>query len=255
MYFRFQKITRVFSSFFFFVFLVAVLSFISEAQKAMALQVLTEDAPPLNYVKDGKPAGVAVELVMEIQKRINSIETIGVVPWARGYKMALEETDVALFSTTRTPEREDLFYWVGPLATKNWVFMKMKDNKSLVIKSLDDAKKVKAIGTYKDDAKDQFLKKQDFKNLESIVSDDQNAEKLEKGRIDLWITGQDDCVSYVKKAGLDIAKFEVAYEVQKKELYVVFSKKTDLNIVKKWQTAYDAMVQDGTYAKIHSKYK
>ena len=37
------------------------------------------------------------------------------VPWARGYRMATTQPDVGLFVTVRTPERETLFRWVGPI--------------------------------------------------------------------------------------------------------------------------------------------
>jgi polar amino acid transport system substrate-binding protein len=69
---------------------------ISTPQPALAgnLTVLTEDLPPLNYVKGGVLVGPSIEIVREIQKRVGSHEQIEVYPWARAYKTALEKENV-----------------------------------------------------------------------------------------------------------------------------------------------------------------
>ncbi len=54
------------------------------------LTILTENLPPLNYVKGGVLVGPSVEIVKEIQRRVGSHEPIKVYPWARAYKMAKE---------------------------------------------------------------------------------------------------------------------------------------------------------------------
>ena len=88
-----------------------------------SLRILTENLPPLNYVKDGALIGPSVEMVKEIQKRIGSTEEIQVYPWARAYQIALNEENVVLFGVSHTPPREDKFKWVGPLATKRDIFV------------------------------------------------------------------------------------------------------------------------------------
>src|SRR5881397_3481136 len=79
------------------------------------LQLLTEEYPPLSFTRDGKVSGLSVEIVEEIQRRVGSRVPIQVLPWARAYRMAQEQPDVALFGTTRTAERDKLFQWVGPI--------------------------------------------------------------------------------------------------------------------------------------------
>ncbi|MGD8337622.1 MAG: hypothetical protein PVJ29_11000, partial [Desulfobacterales bacterium] len=46
------------------------------------LTILTENLPPLNYVKDDELVGPSVEIVKEIQRRVGSSEKIQVFPWA-----------------------------------------------------------------------------------------------------------------------------------------------------------------------------
>ena len=135
------------------------------------LTILTENLPPLNYVENGVLVGPSVEVVREIQKRVGSQEPIQVYPWARAYKMALEDKNVVLFGMTYTKVREDKFKWVGPLATKRDILVAKKGS-GIIINSLEDAKKVKRIGTLRDDTRERLLIKHGFTNLEP-VSDEQ----------------------------------------------------------------------------------
>lgn len=217
------------------------------------LKILTEDAPPLNYVKNGKPDGVSVAIVNELRKRTGETSEIEVVPWARGYDDVSKNPDVMLFSTTRTEARENLFKWVGPLAQKRWVFVKKKGS-PITITSLDDAKKLKSVGAYKDDAKEQLLKEKGFTNVDSASEDKLNFKKLTMGRIELWITGEDDLKDHAKSLGEDLGQVEIAHVVDVKKLSIAFSKQTSDDVVKKWQAAYDSMVKDGTLKKIHEQY-
>jgi len=64
------------------------------------LTILTENLPPLNYIENGILVGPSVKIVKQIQKRVGSQAQIQVYPWAKAYKMALEEKNVILFGTT-----------------------------------------------------------------------------------------------------------------------------------------------------------
>ncbi|HOV15720.1 MAG TPA: ABC transporter substrate-binding protein [Spirochaetota bacterium] len=216
------------------------------------LLVYTEESPPLNFTKDGKLDGQAVEIVKEIMKRIGKDYKIDVVPWARGYNDLLSKENVVLFSTTRTEEREKLFKWVGPVAINQWIFYARKSS-GLKINSLEDAKKVKAIGTYIDDVREKYLIKEGFQNLESVSENHLNVKKLINKRIDLWISGigaDDIC----KKAGIDPKEIEPVFVVREMKLYIAFSIATKDEVIKEWQNAYDSMKKDGTIKKINDKW-
>jgi len=82
---------------------------------------------------------------------------IQAMPWARGYKLLSSKPNVVLFSTARTQEREHLFHWVGTLyAFRLGFFARISD--ALRIDSLEAAKQVGTIGTYKDAFRQQLLK-------------------------------------------------------------------------------------------------
>jgi polar amino acid transport system substrate-binding protein len=238
-------------------FFAAILLLFAVAAQGAGLKIITENGPPLNYTEDGtetgKLTGQAVEIVQDIQKRIGDATPIEVMPWARGYDMVQKEPNVMLFSTTRTPAREDLFQWVGPVGTNEWLFVTKKGS-SVQVASLDDAKKVGAIGAYKNDAREQFLKEQGFTNIDSSDDPGTILKKVLSGRNDLWLTMTDEYKELAKTQKVDVSEITPVFTVKKTELYMAFSKNTDADILQKWKKGYDEMKADGTYDKIVAKW-
>jgi ABC-type amino acid transport substrate-binding protein len=217
------------------------------------LTILTENLPPLNYIENDVLVGPSVEIVKEIQRRVGSHEPIQVYPWARAYKMALEEENVVLFGTTHTKVRDNLFKWVGPLATKRDILVAKKGS-GIKINSLEDAKSVKRIGTLRDDTRERLLKSQGFTNLEPVSDEQLNAQKLVLGRIDLWAYKKPGLSTVCELAGVDHNELEEVYHLRKINVSIAFSKQTDDSIVKAWKKAFEDMLADGTITQIRKKW-
>ncbi len=217
------------------------------------LTILTENLPPLNYLKDGSLVGPSVEIVKEIQKRVGSHAAIKVYPWARAYKMALEEENVVLFGTTHTKARDGIFKWVGPLARKRDILVAKKGS-GIKISTLDDAKKVKRIGTLREDTRERFLKSHGFSNLESVSDEQKNAKKLALGRIDLWAYKKPGLKTVCELAGVAYNEVVEVYSLREIDVSIAFSKKTSDAIVEKWKNAFQEMSSDGTIDNIRNKW-
>jgi polar amino acid transport system substrate-binding protein len=194
-----------------------------------------------------------VEIVKEIQKRVGSQEQIQVYPWARAYKMALEEENVVLFGMTYTDVRKEKFKWVGPLATKRDILVAKKSS-GIKIKDLEDAKKVKNIGTLLDDTRGRLLERNGFRNLEPVSDEQLNAKKLALGRIDLWAYKIPGLRTVCDLAGVDHTEFEEVYHLREIDLMIAFSKKTSDSIVQKWRDAFNEMLADGTIMQIRKNW-
>jgi len=226
---------------------------VSQSAFCNELTVLTEDLPPLNYIDGGVLVGPSVEIVREIINRLGTKEKIQVYPWARAYKMALEEKNVVLFGMTYTDERKDRFKWVGPLATKRDILVGKK-NSGIKINTLDDAKKVRRIGTLLDDTRGRMLEILGFTNLEPVSDEKLNAQKLAIGRIDLWAYKIPGLRTVCDLSGLDYREFEEVYHLREIELMIAFSKKTPDAIVTRWNETFKEMLSDGTVLKIRKKW-
>ena len=236
-----------------FLLFLAVPLLLAQPAKTEDLTILTENLPPLNYMDDGKLMGPSVEIVQEIQKRIGSTEQIQVYPWARAYKIALDEENIILFGMTQTKQRQEMFKWVGPLAVKRDILIAQKEA-NIKISTLDDAKKVMRIGTLRDDTREQLLKREGFENLESVSNEQRNAQKLAMGRIDLWAYKKPGFITVCRLAGVDPNDLEEVYHLRQIEVSIAFSKKTSDTIVARWNKAFQAMVADGTVQHIQDKW-
>ena len=236
-------------------FVLAASVFIFSVQPLLSaeLTILTENLPNLNYIKDGELVGLSVDIVKEIQKRVGSHEQIKVFPWARAYNLALQEENVVLFSMTHTEARKDLFKWICPLVTKRDILVAKKGS-GIAINSLEDAKKVKRIGTIRDDSKERLLKSHGFTNLESVSDEQKNAKKLILGRIDLWVNKQPGLKTVCDLAGVDYNQIEEVFHLRKRDLCIAFSKNTSDSIVQKWRNAFNDMLADGTILQIRNKW-
>ena len=215
------------------------------------LMILTENLPPLNFIKDDVLMGPAVDIVKEIQRRVGSHEQIRVYPWARAYKMALEDANIVIFGMARTEVRNDKFHWVGPIAEKRDILAANK-NSGLKINSLEDAKKVDHIGTLRDDAKEIYLQGHGFTNLVSTHDDQNNVKKLLLGRIDLWATKIPGLKTICHLAGVDCHEIVEVFDLRKSEIYIAISKKTPEITVQSWIDSFNDMLEDGTILKIKS---
>lgn len=213
---------------------------------ADSLIILTEESPPFNFTQKGKLTGVATQVVQEITRRLGIEDNIEVVPWARGYKRLCTEPNVVLFSTARTPEREALFHWVGPIYSFRLGFYARKADVRH-IGSMEEAKKAGAIATYRADYREQILNSLGFTNLDSSNSLLSCVRKLMSGRVDLWFSDNIGTPRIASEAGVDPADFEEVFTYSQNSSYIAFSKQTSLAVVKRWQKTLDEMKEDGTF--------
>lgn len=237
-------------------FLFVLLFFTASITSALSVEltILTENLPPLNYVREGKLVGPSVEIVKEIQRRVGSFDEIKVFPWARAYQLALEKENVVLFGTTHTKEREELFKWVGPLATKRDILL-AKRGSGVQIETLADAKKVKRVGTLRDDTRERLLLKLGFTNLYSVSDEQNNAKKLMLGRIDLWAYKKPGWKTVCELADINPQEFVEVLDLREIDVSIAFSKKSSDSIVNSWRKAYAEMVSDGTLRSIQDKWR
>jgi polar amino acid transport system substrate-binding protein len=214
-----------------------------------SLKIYTENSPPASYMAGGELRGLAVEIVREILQRLNMREEIEVVPWARGYTLALNRPNVALFSTTRLPQREKLFKWVGPIYSQTWGFYGKKGS-GIKISSLDEARNVARIGTYHKDAKKQFLQSKGFGNLVSANRNLSNIRHLMDGQIDLWVSSDFNMPYLARQAGIDPANLELVFAFLEVQNYIAFSVQTSDSLIHQWQLTLDSIKSDGTYDRL-----
>lgn len=214
----------------------------------LQLTIYTENSPPGSYVEEGRLQGPAVRVVEEILRRLGLKSTIQVVPWARGYHLARTQPNVALFATSRLPQREALFKWVGPLYIQRWGFYAPRQA-ALDIQTMEEARAVARIGTYRQDAKEAYLKSLGFRNLVSTNNNIGNVRHLMEGEIDMWVSSDFNMPWIVRYAGYDPRDLKLVLSLKTVGNYIAFSPLTADHIVACWQETLDAIRRDGTWAR------
>jgi len=221
------------------------------------INLMAEILSPFQYYNEDKTlTGISIEIIDRLKTKVGSKVPIKIVPWSRGLKITKKKKNSALFSMLRTPDREKLFKWVGPLVEFSVVFFK-KTGAPIYLNSVEDAKKVRKIGVTKNVANHEMLLAMGFKNLDVLQSgaDEKNIKKLVKGRIDLWPTTYFGGLYNAKKLGYEgMIEPITDFPVFQGHLYLVFNIKTADNVVNKWQVALDSLKENGTLDKIVSKY-
>ena len=231
----------------------AIICFASSIARAQDLTIYAEDAAPINFERGGQITGSSTQIVMEILQRIGIDTPITIVPWARGFQIALTQPNIVLFSVARSAEREALFHWVGPLAEVQNAFYVVR-NSNVSIQTIDDARSVESIGIRRADVRETYLNSIGFTNLERTNSNQSNLRKLIDGRIQLWATSDIEVRGVPEQCGIDPSAIRHAYTFNKLRLYIVISKPTPVAVVRKWQNTLNEMKRDGTFMTISRRW-
>jgi len=225
----------------------------SAPTQAVELTVLTEEYPPITFTRDGKVTGLGSEVVEEIQRRIKDDTPIQVVPWARGYNMALKTPNVALFATMRTAERETLFKWVGPLTTVKTSFYARRGS-NIHVANLEEAKRLEKIFVPYEYYSHQFLKDRGFENLATTTSPEIMARMLIDKRSPVMTSDNLTLQAILAPTGAKPQDVELIYTFMTSQNYVAFSTATPDDTVRLWQNTLDQMKRDGSFARIYKKW-
>lgn len=225
----------------------------AEENNQSNLRIITEEFAPFNFSKADVVTGQSTDVVRAIMKQLSLDIEIQIMPWSDGYEATLTNADVALFSTSRTQERENLFQWVGPIGSDEYIFYRLK-NSNLKLESLEEAKKIGTIAVVKDDARQQFLQKNGLINLLLFEDDTACYKALKDGKVDLVVGSKITMPQMAKSAGIEPAMLNAVYSLQKTPFYIAFSKITSPEMVKNWQNALDIIKGNDTYDAILAKW-
>ncbi len=217
---------------------------------ATTLHLTTESAPPSSILRDGKVVGHATEKLELMMKRAGVTVDIDMLPWQRAYGLALRRPDTCVYDTTRTPEREALFKWVGPIARSDWILYGDAE-RNLKLDTLDDAKRYK-IATYLGDASEHFLRARGFK-VESVANDALNPAKLLSKRVDLW-------AATPVRAAMLMARSDATGKIvpllvyNKVQLWLACNPALPTPLIEQFNSILDEMRRDGSAKAIEDRY-
>jgi len=217
----------------------------SNDSKLVNLTYYTEQLPPYDYMENGTLTGISIDLLELVTEKMGekvTREDVHLVPWSEGYQKALTQNGTVLFSTVKTPEREQSFKWAGPIYTDRIVLF-AKQDRGIIILSPEDLKGYR-IGVIAGHIAIQQLLDIGVDQNQIIPESNESTliTKLESGEIDLW--------AYPEASGKYIAeqltgnRYTVVYNLQPVDLYYSFSKDVPDSTVQSFQQALDEVKEE-----------
>ncbi|MFZ5551159.1 MAG: substrate-binding periplasmic protein [Pseudomonadota bacterium] len=232
--------------------LIALLAAIAALQgHAQTIKAVTEESS-YTFVRDGKVAGPATEIVEAALKRAGlNNHKITLYPWARAYDMALQEPNTLIYLIARTPAREAQFKWAGEFLRIEYHLYKLRSRKDVVVRNLPDAKAY-AVGVMRDDVRQQYLQSRGFDKLVVSARNSDSLRMLVDGRVQLLPLPDTDMLRFCREANIDPSSLEKVLTLHEMTtgIYMAYSRGTPDETVARTRQAFDQLKADGTVARL-----
>ncbi len=221
------------------------------AQARPRILITTESSAPSSMLQNGRVTGFATEKVRVVMERAGIDYDIEMLPWKRAYLIAQTQASACVFSTTRVPEREAHFKWVGPTHQNDWTLFGRAD-RDYKLKTLDDARALR-IGAYNGDVRGEALMAQGF--TVALVQDRaSNPRKLLVNRIDLWATSLRVGGQLVAENGWE-KRIVPVLTIKRTDLYLACNPGVPDALISKMNAVLKQMDSEGLSAAIERKFK
>ena len=219
---------------------------------AARLTYLAEEYRQMIFMEDGKPAGLAVDLLKLVWREMNVPEQpIEVMPWARIYDCGQRDRRVVIFTVYRTKEREKSFKWVGPISTGRQILccLRSRDLKMRSPREMTGRR----IASLRDTAAASKILQAGI--IPTYASCAEHAiQLLESGRVDAIALDELRFKLAVAAMGFPSSDFKTVLPLSQDSLYYAFSRDTDDALIDRFQRALDAVTNRPVYNKLLTLY-
>lgn len=236
------------------IYLLILLMLIVLGLSAKTYTVVCEEYPPYEYLENGKPTGLDIEILQAVAQKAGIEFKYNFVPWERALYLTKNKQADAIISLFKTAEREEflLFPEEGLAYERNVIFA--KENYNREINKIDDLKNL-TIGvtsgySYGPEFDDYVGVNKDFSNDQDTM-----IRKFANNRFEIFITNELVGHYLLKKQG--VANYKtLGYVADDQMLYMGISKgMADSEILyDKVNTALKELKQSGELDAIRKKY-
>ncbi len=221
----------------------------SIAEASSELRLMTEEYPPYNYTEGDQVAGLGAEQVFELMDRAGVSYKVEVTRWSRAIGSARRHPATCVFSTFRTPQREQDFVWIGPLSEDRSLLIS-REQSGIKLEKLDDAKRY-SIGTQTGEFTVGILESAGFGGIEQAPSMAVALRKLLVGRNDLMAVPE----LYYKRLLEQGVPVVSVLSLPVLEVALACNPGTDPVQLDTLRSEMESMIADGTQAAILARHK
>ena len=216
-------------------------SLAEENQSISDLSYLTENCSPYNYLDNNTLKGISIDLLNEIFNETGEkfrVDKVNIGPWDEQYNRTLNQSETVLFLTARSPQRESLFTWAGPVVKSRpqVIFSKSSpEEKSEKLINLSGMR----IGAIKDDIAAQDLTIHGVVDIEYRSDVKTLIKELEAGSIDGFAYAEIPGHKYIQQYAMEPDTIQPVYTLSIWDYYYAFNKNTPDKLVSSFQDAID----------------
>ncbi len=237
--------------------LLSALSLQADQKSIPPLQIMTEKWEPYQIEKGGNLSGISVDLMVTLLERTGSKQdrsSIRMLPWARAYNILKTRPNSVLFLTTQTPQRQNLFKWVGPIF-KNSTYLIAKKSRKIEISNPRDISNFR-IGTIIEDAGVSFLHNVGVnKNSMHLTTNSEfNLKLIEAGRIDMVVDNWQNFETVARSIEINPESYERVYLLDSTNVSIAFNKDTPSWIIERMQHTLESLRAEGYIDALFEKY-
>lgn len=223
------------------------------------LTIYTEHFPPYNFKQNNQIVGVNIDIVKLACQRINVDCRIKLYPWKRAMILAQNSSSSGLVSTARTPERESLFQWVGPLVSNENCFFKLKKRTDIQVQSRNDLLN-NTIGLPWSDVYEEILKDWGFVKDVNYITYYRKygyGKAFQSGKLDLFIASPNTLSQHLEHLSLTIDDIEPVFVFETPKLggnYLALNKQAPKWLTQKLQQEVTAITDSEQLSKLKKRY-
>lgn len=225
--------------------------------RAEPYQVVTEEWAPYNYQENHQLTGMATEIVRAIMALTGDDFELVLLPSMRTTHVLQTRPKTIMYSLFRTPEREPLYKWVGPIVEES-IHPYQLATAAQPVNSLEQLLRAPQISTRHAGLMPEMLQSLGFKNLDRSAAESQQLYRmLLAGRTDIIVGDTDAGVSYYSHQ-LNIAPGtlrQIPIELYRASLYIAFSRDCDDKLLAAWARALEQLRHSGELQRIQRRYE
>lgn len=223
---------------------------------AASIKAYAEALPPLNFQDGSRVGGFASDLLREMAREAGHDVQLEIMPWMRAYRTVKQAPGSALYSIARSPDREALFKWVGPIAPRRIMLYAQTQRQEVAIAGRQDLPRYRHAVLSGSSAASQLQQMGvPTAQMEYGHSDEVNLKKLLLGRADTVVMLDWAMRWQQKLQQVDAARIRPVWTVdQRYQYWFAFNKDTDPAVLRSLQQALDRLRTDGRLAELKHRY-
>ncbi|MTJ80349.1 MAG: transporter substrate-binding domain-containing protein [Telmatospirillum sp.] len=206
------------------------------------------DIPPYAMPRGQDPDGAAVRILESLAADLGLPFSVDFRPWQLAQKMAQSNGGVGVIPLSRTPEREPLYRWIGPIVADQEVLLFRAGGRPVPAR-LEEARDW-PVAVLRGSAGESVLIKAGFTNLQAVNDPASCARLLEEGKVDAWSAARLVGPYQYRLNGLDPARLLAGPVVRPNDIYLGLARQTPDEVTACWQAALERVRAAGTTDRI-----